>query len=152
MDVDVCPLIAWRKCYEDGYSSIRKSKDQGDEQTDYEAFDILYRTFVTRIGHEPEFESYLETMKAYNLACAAYVKSKRKVNGVEIHDRSKLNRIHVLKAKLEKFEKDGDSTVSVQKVLNRLTRMQGVVQKESDLTVLAYFEMIKDYKQWQKGL
>ncbi len=151
MDVDICPLIAWRKCYEDGYSAIRRNKEKGNAETDYEAFDLLYRTFVARIGHEPEFESYLETMKAYNIACAAYVKSRKKVNGVTIHDRSKQNRVHILKAKLDKFEKDGDSTVSIQKVLNRLTKMQGVQVKESDLTVLAYFELIKDYKQWQKG-
>ena len=151
MDVADCPLTAWRKCYEVGYSAIRIDKDKGDENTDYDAYDILYKSFVHRIGQDPEFVSYLETMRAYNLAVVSYATSRKNINGVEVHDRSKLNRIHILKAKLTKFEKDGDGG-SIAKVLNRVSKMQGHAVKEGDLTVLAYFELIKEFKQWQKAL
>ena len=150
LDVDECPLKTWRKCYEDGYSSIRKDSKYGDEKSDYEAYDKLYKTFVERIGHDKDFQSYLENIKAYNLALIDYIKSQRTVDGAVIHDRKKRNKINVLKAKLERFEKDGDDTVSIAKTLNRLSKMQGVTIKESDLTVLRYFELIKDFKQWQK--
>jgi len=181
LDVDECPLKAWRKCYEDGYSSIRKElvvkqkkatiwtriielffidiiirmiknkiKPKQNKFTDYEAYNILYKTFVQRIGHDKDFQSYLDNIKAYNLALVDYINSRRIVNGVEIHDRKKRNKINVLKAKIERFEKNGDDTVSIAKTLNRLSKMQGVTIKESDLTVLRYFELIKDFKQWQK--
>ena len=152
MDVDECPLSAWRKCFEIGYSAIRKDKNYGNEESDYEAYNILYTTFSDRIGVDESFQAYIDNMKAFILASAAYVKSRKKIDGVEVHDRSKLKKCRILLAKLQKFEKDGDDRVSVTKILNRLAKMQGVgTIKESDLTVLSSFELIKDYKQWVKA-
>lgn len=151
LDVDSCPLIAWRKCFEVGYSAIRKDPKYGDAYSDYEAYDKLYTTFVSRVGLDEAFESYIETMRAYVIASSEYILSRKKIDGIEIHDRSKLRKVRVLLAKMQKFEKDGDDSISIIKVLNRLAKMQSVgVIKESDLTVLAYFELIKDYKQWVK--
>jgi hypothetical protein len=151
LDVDSCPLTVWRKCFENGYSAIRKDKNYGDEESDYEAYNRLYVTFGERIGVGEEFQSYIDNMKAFVLASADYVKSRKTIDGVEIHDRTKLKKVRVLLAKLQKFEKDGDERVSIAKILNRLAKMQGVgTIKESDLTVLAYFELIKDYKEWVK--
>lgn len=152
LDVADCPLKNWRECYEKGYHSIRKHSTYGNEKSDYDAYDILYRSFVERIGQQEEFETYLNNMSSYILAVAKYLDSEKNIDGVKIRDRSKRDRIHLLKSKLERFEKSGDNKgVSIAKMLNRMSKMQGVYLKESDFTVLSYFELIKDYNQWVKS-
>lgn len=151
LDVDSCPLVLWRKCYEVGYSSIRKDQTKGNDETDVEAYEILYASFVERVGLDDSFVDYINNMKAYVLATSEYLKSTKTVQGVLIHDRSKLLKMRILLASLQKFEKDGDVKVSHAKILNRLSKMQGYRVDEKVITVLEYFELIKMYKEWVKG-
>jgi hypothetical protein len=135
-----------------GYSSIRKDQTKGDELNDVEAYEILYASFVDRIGLDESFVDYINNMKTYLKLCADYLESEKTVQDTLIRNRSKLLKMRLLLASMKKFEKDGDVKISHAKILNRLAKMQGVgVIKESDLTVLAYFELIKDYKEWVKG-
>jgi hypothetical protein len=158
----------WETAHDTLYKSIRrfdKTNNKGQivdnngkvivytEKEDYDAWDILFKSFVDKIGLDPEFKSYIDNLhKLINLQ-ADYILSKKKRGNLVFRDRKILNQIKRIKIEILAFEKTGttEKKMTVSRVMNKLGRMQGYKIKKSETSVIEYFELLKDFKQWQKA-
>lgn len=151
LEVSECPLKAWRRCSEVGYSALRKDKDIGTNETDAEAYNLLYLNFSEKVGQDLEFKNYLDNLAAYVIAVDKFMHSRIEFQGAVTHNRKLLLQVKLLEAKIKKFENTGNEKVmTIAKMLNRLSKMQGFAVLEKDQTVLSYFELIKQFNEWQK--
>jgi len=83
---------------------------------------------------------------------AQYIQTKKTIEGVQISDRFILNRIKYLESQIAAFEKTGSTEkITIPQMLGKLGKMQGYKVSENETTVLEYFELIKEYKQWVKA-
>ena len=147
-------MSVWRRRFELGDKELRKTDNKKlDANTDFEAWDILFKDFVSKVGLDDAFKAYLNNVQKLVAEQAKYILSEKKDRyGTIIRDRFILNKIKYLKALIEDFEKQGnEDSVTIPQMLNKLSKMQGSYLKEEEVTVDRYFAMIKDYKQWAKS-
>lgn len=146
-------MSVWRKRFDKGDIELRKTKNKKlDSDSDFEAWNILFTDFVSKIGLDDSFKSYLDNVKQLIEEQAKYVLSeKTNADGVVLRDRFILNKIKYLKSQINEFEKQGNTQkITVAKMLNKLEKMQGVPLRDKEVMVDRYFELINDYKQWVK--
>lgn len=173
LNIDECMMDRWESCYEVGYSSLRKPfvltkrqqtiekitfglirfKDKRSDRTDFEAWDIIFADFISRIDFDNDFKDYIALMKEYISTAVEYLESEREQDGVKIRNRMILNRLDLIKAKLKQYEKTGNNEkVSIPKMLWKLGKTFGGVIKANETSVRSYFELIKLQNEWHKEL
>lgn len=141
LKIDECPLKAWRKANEHDFTHLRKGK-QGNETDDFKAWELLYNDFIRVIGLTPEFEQYLQLIKDKIEAIKQYLNSVK--NGMR--DRFLLNRINILDGQIQQFNQTGGKGLTIAEILPKLSKMQGYHIKETEITVLDYFNLLKEYQ------
>lgn len=144
LTVDECPLRVWRLCHEGDFTALRKDKKgvKHTKEEDNEAWNTLYNDFIKKIGLSPEFLEYLELIKEKLDAQFDFVESYQATGK---RDRFILNKIKMLQAQIEQYQQTGKSGLSMAATLVRLSKMQGYHIKESDISVIEYFELLKIY-------
>lgn len=148
LEVSKCPLDVWEKCSERMYANLRITK-KGNIESDYEAWNILFKDFVKNIGLDPTFEKYIDNLHRLINLQHKFVTSRIKKQGAIVRDRKILNLIKMLKAEIANFEKTGDDEgISINQMLKKLGRMQRY-EIRKNITVLDYFNLIKEYREWQ---
>ncbi len=165
LKVSECPMDVWENCFQDGYHNLRRGvlnesmlgrfvlKVKGlfykqiSPQSDYDAWDEIFKDFIRRIGLDPRFEKYINNTKKLIDLQYEFVMSEIKREGAMVRDRKLLNRIKMLMAELTKFEKSGNSNgVTVDGMLVKLSKVQGYKIKKKETTVEEYFALINDLK------
>jgi len=139
LKVDDCPLYAWRKAHDGDLTALRKKG--GNKESDSKAFDELYKDFIAKIGFSKEFKEYLDLIQRKTELQFQYMESEK--NG--IRNRFLLNKINAVLVKLEKYQNLEVSKQTITSVLLKLGKMQGYHIKEREITILEYYELIKDY-------
>jgi hypothetical protein len=146
-------MSVWRKRFDKGDIALRKTDNKKlTDKTDFEAWDILFTDFVDKVGLDETFKGYLDNIQQLIAEQAKFILSEKIDRyGTTLRDRFILNKIKYLEALIQDFEKQGNTDkVTIPKMLNKLSKMQGVYLKEEEVMVDRYFEMIKDYKEWVK--
>jgi hypothetical protein len=147
-------MSVWRKRFDKGDIALRKTDNKKlTDKTDFEAWDILFTDFVDKVGLDESFKGYLGNIQQLIAEQAKFILSEKIDRyGTTLRDRFILNKIKYLEALIQDFEKQGNTDkVTIPKMLNKLSKMQGVYLKEEEVMVDRYFEMIKDYKAWVKN-
>jgi hypothetical protein len=147
-------MSVWRKRFDKGDIALRKTDNKKlTDKTDFEAWDILFTDFVDKVGLDETFKGYLDNIQQLIAEQAKFILSEKIDRyGTTLRDRFILNKIKYLEALIQDFEKQGNTDkVTIPKMLNKLSKMQGVYLKEEEVMVDRYFEMIKDYKAWVKN-
>lgn len=146
-------MSVWRKRFDKGDIALRKTDNKKlTDKTDFEAWDILFIDFVNKVGLDSSFEDYLKKLVERIGMVAQYIQTKKTIEGVQISDRFILNRIKYLESQIAAFEKTGSTEkITIPQMLGKLGKMQGYKVSENETTVLEYFELIKEYKQWVKA-
>ena len=162
LDVSDCPLSVWEARYDRGNSELRKKqpkkkkkkanpkKDERRKLMDYEAWDILFKSFVQKVGLEKDFTDYILLIRRLVDTQHRYLMSERMVEGVLIADRKILGEINRINMEIHKYEKSGVKGQTINGTLNKISKMQGYREHKKDLTVLQYFSLVNDYKKWLK--
>ena len=154
LEISDCPMSVWRKRFDKGDIALRKTDNKKlTDKTDFEAWDILFTDFVDKVGLDETFKGYLDNIQQLIAEQAKFILSEKIDRyGTTLRDRFILNKIKYLEALIQDFEKQGNTDkVTIPKMLNKLSKMQGVYLKEEEVMVDRYFEMIKDYKAWVKN-
>lgn len=139
LQVDETPLKAWRKAHENDFTYLRKDIKIGTPENDVKAWEILYNDFIKQIGLTKEFSEYLSLIKAKIEAQLAFLESEK--NG--FRDRFLLNEIEYLTSEIEKFHQDGGKGLTIIETLVQLSKEQGYHLKETEVTVLEYFTILR---------
>lgn len=145
LTISECPLTAWEKSYKDGYSAIRKPDSEFNftDQTDYDAWDLLFIDWQENIKQDSDFEDYQQNKRTLNLLMIKFIKSEVAKGGVKVSDRSIRNEMRRVEALLFNYEKTLGKGKTINQNLQALSKAQGYQIKKHDLTVQDYFDLIE---------
>ena len=146
-------MIAWEKRFKQGYSSIRRPEFKDDEklndETDYDAWDILFIDWQENVKQDQGFEEYMSNLRTLNDYYDQYLRSKKTIKSkdqekeYEVRDRSLKNMIRRLESMVEKYEKNLGRGQTINQTLVILSKIQGYHIKKQDITVQEYFDLIE---------
>jgi hypothetical protein len=135
LTIDECPLKNWRLANEDQFDWLRKKvKVKFTREEDLQAWEILYNDFIAKVGLNPEFKDYLELVKLKIEAINEFIQNRK---------RFILNEIQRLDNELKQYQKSGQKGLTIQEILPLMTKHYGTIFREKDLTVLEYFDHLK---------
>jgi len=154
LTIDEMPLSEWIKCHEGKIFHCRKFKHKGTNVEDAQAWELVYKDFIEKIGLNDEFKEYLDLLEQRAEYQLEYLRSKKEGKSAFEHgerNRFLLNNIKEITMRINQFHQTGDTknNMTMGRVLNKLSKMQGYHLKPQEITVLTYFELIKDYSTWQ---
>lgn len=142
-DIEQFPLQNWLNCNNGDLRFARIRLEKGTRKNDLAAWEHLYNDFLTKVGPSDEFANLLDMLIDRAKLQREYLTTFQ--NGSRV--RRKLNAINELTNKIRNFHETGRSekSMSVSKILNLISKKQGYQVRIKDLTVLAYFELLKEY-------
>lgn len=135
LTIDICPLRSWRLANDGDLSALRIDPNKGDNESDLQAWEMLYNNFLEKIGLSEDFKRYIELIKEKIELTNEYIQTR---------ERFKLNAINQIDAELLAYQKTAGKGLTIDEVLPRLTDRYKVHFRERDLTVLEYFNLIKN--------
>lgn len=157
LDVSSCPLDVWEACHDRGYHNLRKKRKKLSDKNeakqkiiDYDAWDILFKDFVDKIGLQPEFKDYILLVERLVNVQEKYMNSAVEIDGITIRDRKILNEINRIKLEISNYEKSGSKSESIGDQLLRFLPMTKVKLNKKELTVADFFGLRKQFIAWQK--
>jgi hypothetical protein len=128
-------LRSWRLANDGDLSALRIDPNKGDKESDLKAWEMLYNNFLEKIGLSEDFKRYIELIKEKIELTNEYIQTR---------ERFKLNDINQIDAELLAYQKTAGKGLTIDEVLPRLTDRYKVHFRERDLTVLEYFNLIKN--------
>lgn len=145
LKVDDCPLKAWRKANEGDLKWLRSEKGKGTKEQDKKAWEELQDDFLRQIGLSKDYAEYLDLLRERAILQLEYLKSERKRDGITIRNRALLNKIKILDVQINEHRTGTGKGLTMHQVLMRLSKMQGYHIKETEISVLEYHNLLKEY-------
>lgn len=142
LTVDECSLKRWRKANEGDLTWLRIDKNIGSEKEDLEAWELLYKNFISVIGLSKDFKEYLELLSEKIELQFEYLESQTNKG---IRNRFILNRIKILNAQIEQYHQSAGKGLTIKEMLIRLSKSQGYHLNENEIKVDEYFTLINDF-------
>jgi hypothetical protein len=133
-------LNAWVKCNNNEIKYTRRTLTDGTEQEDIKQWEVLQNQYLERFGLPEDYQKFLMLSVSKAKAQLEYV-----ING----KRFELNKITALEMKINSLTNKSGEEITIQKMLNHLSKMQGYTLTLYNTTVSQYFELI-DTLQKQK--
>lgn len=131
------PLNNWIKCNDEDLKFTRKNLSIGNEQTDDKVWISLQDEYLSRFGLNEDYKKFLTLLVQ---------KAKSQLIYVETSNRFELNKITQIDFKLNALSNKSGNEISIQKMLNHLSKMQGYTLTKFNTTVSQYFELIDTLK------
>jgi hypothetical protein len=159
LEIDEFPLQGWLDCHKGDFTATRRAGARGKKsyfnraghhsaKNDAEAWGRLYDDFLKKVGLGEDFEELVALVKEKIQLSIDYLEEFR--NGKRI--RSKLNAINAISAeitaikkKMEELEASKGKKPSITSNLRKISKKQGYHIAISQLTTLAYFDLLKAY-------
>lgn len=157
LEIDEFPLQNWINCNKGDLTATRKPATGGvtsyfkrsgkhSQDNDMIAWGKLYDDFLKKVGLGDEFEELVSLIKERIELQIDYLEDKR--NGKRV--RAKLNAINQVTYEIQRLTQKamkpkGDSSGGITKTLNLISKKQGYHLQVSQLTTLAYFDLLKAY-------
>lgn len=138
--IDEMFLNAWIKCNNEDLRYTRRTLDNGTEQEDIKQWEKLQNQYLERFGLPEDYQKYLRLQVN---------KAKSQLEYVITGKRFELNKITAIDFKINALTNKNSEEISIQKMLNHLSKMQGYTLTQYNTTVSQYFELI-DTLQKQK--
>lgn len=138
--IDEMFLNAWIKCNNDDLRYTRRTLDNGTEEEDSKQWEVLQNQYLERFGLPEDYEKYLRLQVS---------KAKAQLEYVITGKRFELNKITAIDFKINSMTNENSNEITIQKMLNHLSKMQGYTLTQFNTTVSQYFELI-DTLQKQK--
>lgn len=133
-------LNAWIKCNNEDLRYVRRELDKGTEEEDSKQWEKLQNQYLERFGLPEDYQKYLRLQVN---------KAKVQLEYVITGKRFELNKITAIDFKINALTNKNSEEISIQKMLNHLSKMQGYTLTQYNTTVSQYFELI-DTLQKQK--
>lgn len=133
-------LNAWIKCNNEDLRYTRRELDKGTEEEDSKQWEKLQNQYLERFGLPEDYQKYLRLQVN---------KAKAQLEYVITGKRFELNKITAIDFKINALTNKNSEEISIQKMLNHLSKMQGYTLTQYNTTVSQYFELI-DTLQKQK--
>jgi len=133
-------LNAWVKCNNDEIKYTRRTLTDGTEQEDVKQWEVLQNQYLERFGLPEDYQKFL---------MLSVSKAKAQLDYVISGKRFELNKITALEMKINSLTNKSGEEITIQKMLNHLSKMQGYTLTLYNTTVSQYFELI-DTLQKQK--
>lgn len=138
--IDEMFLNAWIKCNNEDLRYTRRELDKGTEEEDSKQWEKLQNQYLERFGLPEDYQKYLRLQVN---------KAKAQLEYVITGKRFELNKITAIDFKINALTNKNSEEISIQKMLNHLSKMQGYTLTQYNTTVSQYFELI-DTLQKQK--
>lgn len=138
--IDEMFLNAWVKCNNDEIKYTRRTLTDGTEQEDIKQWEVLQNQYLERFGLPEDYQKFL---------MLSVSKAKAQLDYVISGKRFELNKITALEMKINSLTNKSGEEITIQKMLNHLSKMQGYTLTLYNTTVSQYFELI-DTLQKQK--
>jgi hypothetical protein len=138
--IDELPLHNWIQCTKGDIKYVRTDKN-GTEQQDREAWEKIYNEYLQRYGLAKTYKRYLEQLKKITQAELDYVIKE---------DRFKLTVMEMEKQRLEQMVNNFGSGISIEAMLIHLCKWIGYFIKTKNITVVEYFNLMKEYERSNK--
>lgn len=138
--IDEMFLNAWIKCNNEDLRYTRRTLDKGTEEEDSKQWEKLQNQYLARFGLPEDYQKYLKLQ---------IQKAKEQLDYVINGKRLTLNKITAIDFKINAMTNNNTDEISIQKMLNHLSKMQGYTLTPYNTTVSQYFELI-DTLQKQK--
>lgn len=138
--IDEMFLNAWIKCNNEDLRYTRRELDKGTEEEDSKQWEKLQNQYLERFGLPEDYQKYLRLQVQ---------KAKEQLDYVITGKRFTLNKITAIDFKINALTNKNSEEISIQKMLNHLSKMQGYTLTQYNTTVSQYFELI-DTLQKQK--
>lgn len=134
--IDDFPLFNWIKCNDGDLTFTRIDKNSGDRKSDQEAWMKLWDQYIKKYGLAKLHERMLQVMKEKALLECDYVITK---------DRFKLNLIEIEAQRLKDMMANGGEGMTLEESLVHLSRWAGYRLNPKEISVVEYFNMMKQY-------
>ena len=138
--IDEMFLNAWIKCNNEDLRYTRRTLDNGTDLEDSKQWEKLQNQYLERFGLPEDYQKYLRLQVN---------KAKAQLEYVITGKRFELNKITAIDFKINALTNKNSEEISIQKMLNHLSKMQGYTLTQYNTTVSQYFELI-DTLQKQK--
>lgn len=138
--IDEMFLNAWVKCNNNEIKYTRRTLTDGTEQEDIKQWEVLQNQYLERFGLPEDYQKFL---------MLSVSKAKAQLDYVISGKRFELNKITALEMKINSLTNKSGEEITIQKMLNHLSKMQGYTLTLYNTTVSQYFELI-DTLQKQK--
>jgi len=132
--IDEMVLFDWKNCMDGKIEFVNKERKKHPDN--FKQWEKLHDEFLVRFGISEKFEKYLEMIRK---------KSLLECDVVLTGDRFKLNKIEILKQKIESLKMNFGDGLTIEKSLIHLSKWLGFQLKIKELKVVEFYEIIDEY-------
>ena len=134
--IDDFPLYNWIKCNENLIQYTRKDLNLGSDEDDQEAWMNIWDQYLKKYGLAKLHKRLLNAMKQKAILECEYVITK---------DRFKLNLIEIEAQRLKDMMANAGIGMTIEESLIHLSRWAGFRMNAKEISVVEYFNMMKQY-------
>ena len=136
--INEMPLENWIKCNDGEFIFVRKSHKLGDIETDddLKSWGIVYDDYIKTFGLSELYKKMLELMRK---------KALFELEFVQTGERFKLTEIELTEAKLKASLANNGEGITIEQSLIHLSKWLGFHLNTKKITVLEYFNILKEY-------
>lgn len=132
--IDEMVLFDWKNCMDGKIEFVNKERKKHPDN--FKQWEKLHDEFLLRFGIGEKFEKYLELIRK---------KSILECDVVLTNDRFKINKIEVMKMKIESLKMTFGEGSTIEKSLIHLSKWLGFHLKIKELKVVEFYEIIEEY-------
>ena len=133
--IDEMPLHNWIKCNDGKINFIRK-KEVKDEGKDEEKWNDIFDQYIQRYGLSEMYLRLLKVLKEKALLELDYVKNGEKF---------KITLINIQENKLQSMISNNGNGLSINEALIHISKWVGYRLNPMEITVVEYFNILKEY-------
>ena len=136
------PLFNWIRCNEGELKFTRIDPNEGNSETDHEAWQRLYDQYIKRYGLGKLYKRLLNVMKE---------KAIYELEFVNTRDRFKLTEIEIKEAELKSMIDNNGQGMTIEETLIYLGRWLGYRLNPKEINVIEYFTILDQYGKANKA-
>jgi hypothetical protein len=132
-------LFNWLQCVDGKFNYARLNATDNDNITDADvlAWEKIYDSYINHFGINKLYQQYLDKCRKRAIAQNDYILTNKKIY---------FNVIRIMDVEIEKIKNEMNKGISTDQVLVHLTKFMGFRQDIKKITVIEYFNMIKEYE------
>jgi len=131
-------MYNWLQCLKGEFQYTRINSDYKEQnESDIKAWESIYDSYINLFGIDKLYKQYLDKCRKRATAQNDYI-----ITGKKIH----FNIIRIMDVEIEKIKNEMNKGITTEQVLVHLNKFMGFRQDIKKITVVEYFNMIKEYE------
>lgn len=135
------PLYNWLKCTDGDKKYVRINTQKGNDLSDTHYWEQIHDDYINHFGLNKVYVRMLEQMKKVSMLELEYVITNDKFN---------LTKLEMEAQRLNSMMSSAGTGISLEQGLVYLSKWLGYAVKTKEVSVKAYFEMLKEYERYNK--